>query len=72
MLINILAHKIAISAGFIRKHVIRENSIPPRGAQWSGKSPGCFLQGQANVREFCKFVREIKKISQSQGKVREF
>ena len=68
MIIYILAHKIAISADFIRKPVIRENSISQQGAHWSGKSPGFFLQGQANVREFCKHVREIKKKS---SKVRE-
>ena len=40
-----------------------------QGAQLSGKSQGnlFFLQGQGNVREFCKMVREIRKSS----KVRE-
>ena len=40
-----------------------------QGAHPSGKSQGNlgFLQGQGKVREFCKMVREIRKIS----KVRE-
>ena len=40
-----------------------------QGAHPSGKSQGnlFFLQGQGNVREFCKMVREIRKSS----KVRE-
>ena len=54
-------------------HIMRKPAFAKiQGGHWSGKSQGnlIFLQGQGNVREFCKLVREIlntKKVWEKSG-----